>query len=166
MATCHDCGNDDGPYGGLCLDCLAQRTASGGGRVLTWDDVESLLRDASGKADCRRRQVGAVLVGTCGSVHGIGWNALPDGSCTAGECPRGLLSYDEVPASSDYRGNCVAVHAEVRAIREAGAHALCGTMFITDEPCPGCQEAMEAESISWLVVSRPDTTTRPVVATP
>lgn len=164
-AVCHDCGGP-GPYDGLCLTCLTTRTASGTGRVLTWESVEALLGAASGQADCRRRQVGAVLVGTCGSVHGIGWNALPVGSCTAGECPRGLLSYDEVPASSDYTGNCTAVHAEVRAIREAGVHALCGTMFITDEPCPGCQEAMEAESISWLVVARPDSPTPQAAAAP
>lgn len=150
--VCHDCGNDEGPYGGLCLDCLTAREARGTGTLLTHDEIRLLLARASSQADCRRRRVGAVLVGTCGSVHGIGWNGLPSGSCLAGECPRGLLSYDEVPASSDYRGNCEAVHAEVAAIRAAKEHALCGTMFITDEPCPGCREAMARESIHWVVV--------------
>ncbi len=151
--TCRGCGNDEGPYNGWCLDCLEAGLADGQGRWVSPADLRLLLSRASSRADCRRRQVGAVLVGTCGSVHGLGWNALPTGSCTGGDCPRGLLSYSERPASSSYAGNCIAVHAEVAAIRAAGTYALNGVMYITDEPCPGCREAMADARVTWEVVT-------------
>lgn len=25
VSICYECGNDDGPYGGLCLDCLERQ---------------------------------------------------------------------------------------------------------------------------------------------
>ena len=103
--------------------------------------VRSMLRKAAAQADCSRRQVGAMLVAPGGLVLGVGYNGLPTGSCSAGACPRGLLSYDEIPAFSDYRGNCNAIHAEVMAIQRATrltpfpADTVC---YVTCQPCPDC----------------------------
>lgn len=116
-----------------------------------------MLTGLQERADCRRRQVGAVLMKGL-EVVGVGWNALPEGSCTAGECPRGLLSYEQVAASSDYTGNCSALHAETRALADAAGgldkewtHG--GVMFVTAEPCPGCALAMERADVVWHVAT-------------
>lgn len=119
-----------------------------------------MLKGLQGEADCRRRQVGAVLMKGL-SVVGVGWNALPDGSCLAGECPRGLLSYDQVAASSDYTGNCVALHAETRALADAAGGqgeewTYGGMMYVTADPCPGCAAAMERAGVEWCVVTWTD----------
>ena len=54
-----------------------------------------------------------------GRVLSVGWNGLDDGSCLAGKCPRGLLSYGELPPNAPYTGNCPAIHAEESRKREA-----------------------------------------------
>lgn len=115
------------------------------------EGVLTLLRSAARAADCRRRQVGAVYVDEKQAIVGVGWNGLPNGSCTAGACPRGLTSYEETPAFTSYRGNCEALHAEDSAFRAAG-EATGGTMYVTCEPCPGCAELCEARGARVEVV--------------
>lgn len=113
--------------------------------------VDDLLRETAARADCTRRQVGAVILRDSGLVVGIGWNGLPDASCRAGACPRGQKSYDEIPASSDYAGNCAADHAERQAIARAGKWAAGATLYVTDEPCPWCAEACTAAGVTVVV---------------
>lgn len=102
---------------------------------------------AATRADCTRRQVGAALVQQ-GRIIGVGWNGGVDASCTAGECPRGQLSFDEQPSYKDSPDklvtNCIAIHAEHRAILMAGPAARCAnaTMYITDEPCSDCVQRL------------------------
>lgn len=114
------------------------------------------LRALSADADCRRRRVGAVLVRE-GQVLGRGYNALPGGSCLAGACPRGLLSYADQPAFSGYATTgCTAIHAEHRAIldaRAAGHDVRGAVVYVTDEPCPGCVRRMRSAGIvHWDIV--------------
>lgn len=136
-----------------------------------WDSYFLGLAFAvSARADCRRRKVGAVIVGTDHRVLEVGYNGAPPGhpGCLEGACPRGLLTYDEVAAHADYSqpgtpGYCIALHAEINAIILAGRAARGATIYVTDEPCPNCRKAIMGAGIVravWpgheLDTSRPD----------
>ena len=110
----------------------------------------------STRADCRRRQVGAILVADDNRVLSIGYNGTDPGKpgCLSGACPRGLLSYAEQPAMGDY-SNCISRHAEHNALLNIpGRNPIesmgdwdwllnqSATMFITDEPCSDCRTLM------------------------
>ena len=114
--------------------------------------TRNLLETAAGAADCRRRRVAAVVEDADGKIVGVGWNGLTSGSCGSGECPRGLLSYEELPARSSYNGNCTALHAEDSALRAAGTRAAGGTVYVTATPCPECEVLLEDYQVSRVVV--------------
>lgn len=122
------------------------------------EHVLDMLEAVMAQADCRRRVVGAILVQQ-DTVVGEGWNGLENGfSCLGGECPRGLASYADVPARSDYSsgsGACAALHAEARAIQAAGLLADGGHMYVTYEPCPWCAELLASREITWQLVATP-----------
>lgn len=126
---------------------------------MDWDDYfMGIARAVSARAKCTRRQVGAVLVDTNHRIIGTGYNGAPPGQpeCTEGACPRGRLGYDEVAASSDYDrsgtpGYCIAVHAELNALLFATRDTAGATIYITDEPCPGCRKAIAAAGVSRAV---------------
>lgn len=104
----------------------------------------SIADTVSLRADCRRRQHGAVIV-TRNRIVATGYNGAPAGKegCLAGACPRGLLSYEEVPPLSGYDdgpGRCIAVHAEQNALLYSSwADVEGGTIYITGEPCATCR---------------------------
>lgn len=80
-----------------------------------------------------------------------GYNGTPPGgkSCLAGECPRGLLSLDELPPLSADYSNCISLHAEQNAIayaREPG-----DTIYITGAPCDMCTKLIAAAGITRIV---------------
>ena len=111
--------------------------------------VLALLSGATRAADCRRRRVGAVAVDNAGRVLSVGWNGLDDGSCLEGACPRGRLSYEELPPNSSYAGNCSAIHAEESALR---ATEKCRTLYVTEVPCPQCEVLIEDDGCDVVVV--------------
>lgn len=116
----------------------------------TPDDVLALLRAATQAADCRRRRVGAVATDLRGRIVGVGWNGLVEpASCLAGDCPRGILSYEQLPACSSYRGNCAAIHAEDSALRMS---EKCAVLYVTEQPCPDCEEMIEDYGCEVVVV--------------
>lgn len=111
------------------------------------------------RADCTRRQIGAIIVDTDHRVLGQGYNGAPPGrpGClTKGACPRGQMSTTEVIPGSSYDtgvGSCIAVHAEINAILDAGGRRACrgATLYITDAPCDGCARIIEAAGIVRVV---------------
>ena len=125
-------------------------------RIVDPAQVLPILHAARNAADCNRRHVGAVVVDGYGRLIGVGWNGLRDGSCSRGECPRGKLSYGEMPAFSSYSGNCAALHAEDSAIRMAGPRCEGGTIYVTCPPCPECEEIIEANGLRVEVVTLED----------
>jgi dCMP deaminase len=126
---------------------------------------ERLSRDAYGlklaeaaalRADCTRRQVGAVIVAPDGSVVATGYNGLAaglPGCASAGACPRGQMTYAAQPADVGYEATgCRAVHAEVNAIIRAGRDRCVGaTIYVTDEPCFHCSVVIEGAGLARVV---------------
>lgn len=126
-----------------------------------------IAADSAKLSDCQRRTVGAVIVRN-GLIVGHGWNqsSMKGKSCKAGDCPRGLQTYQELPAYAPY-DNCISVHAEIVALR-AYAHLLyhikfntgvdgwakalqpSPVMFATDKPCDEC--AAELDRVGMEVV--------------
>lgn len=124
----------------------------------SWDEFFAEVAEAiAQRSTCSRRHVGAVLVQN-NRVVSTGYNGSPSGEphCIDGACPRGRFTYDEVPSGVDYRDYpCIAVHAEENAIEYAGPEqALGGTLYVTDEPCQQCWNAINAAGIT--VVKWPD----------
>lgn len=113
----------------------------------------------SKRADCTRRQVGAVIVDSEHRIVSTGYNGAPSGDpgcLTDGACPRGQKSYAEVPAFSSY-SNCIAKHAEQNAIEYAWDELndrFCEgefTVYITCEPCPDCRALIDEMALDRVV---------------
>jgi deoxycytidylate deaminase len=124
------------------------------------------------RGDCRRRQVGAIIVWG-NRVWATGYNGPPTGGqpgCLDGACPRGLKSKEEIPPYSDY-SNCIAVHAEVNALRQFHfireyAEPLVvwswglgpldpippPAIFVTAPPCTDCAIALKEQNVvaKWI----------------
>lgn len=122
----------------------------------SWDETfEAIARIWAQRSTCSRRKVGAVLVKDK-KVIGNGYNGVRSGAahCVDGGCPRGRLSYDDVPAGSDYNAYpCYAIHAEHNAILQAGMdQALGATLYSTELPCQQCQNLIEHVGIECVVI--------------
>lgn len=119
-----------------------------------WDEFYLGVAAAiSARGDCRRSKVGAVAVDHTRVIINGGYNGFEPGgqSCLAGDCPRGLKSYDQQPPGGSYT-DCDAIHAEDNALRFARQtdqiQRLKGsTMYVTREPCGKCYEQL----ILWHV---------------
>lgn len=123
-----------------------------------WDQYGlEMARTSALRADCTRRKVGASLMLEDHSIVVSGYNGGPSKgpSCLAGECPRGRLSHDELPADSVYDtggGTCVALHAEWNVLLRASWEQMLGsTLYITEEPCHICKNLIAGTGI-WRVV--------------
>ena len=113
-----------------------------------------IARVVATRADCSRRQVGAVLV-KGNRIFATGYNGAPAGDpgcLTAGACPRGNSG---VPPRSSYdtgSGACIALHAEQNTIIYASRDQTQGaTLFCTDYPCDGCMRMIRGAGILMLV---------------
>lgn len=123
-----------------------------------------LAQAVSLRADCTRRQVGAVIVDEHRRIIGTGYNGAPSGQpgcLSASACPRGQKSYSDIPAGAPYVGagvasKCIALHAEENALLHSDATARRGaTIYITDEPCDGCSRLLNGSGLAkavWPVI--------------
>ena len=127
-----------------------------------WDTYFlDIARAVATRADCRRRAVGAVIVDAEHRIVSTGYNGAPRGvpGCLEGHCPRGLLSYEEIQASSNYDsgpGRCISLHAEANALIYAGKQVRDCAIYITDEPCPTCAKLIAGAGIEKVVVEYRD----------
>jgi len=125
---------------------------------LDWDDYFlGIARAVAARADCSRRQVGAVVVDDHHRIVSTGYNGAPagrPGCLTAGACPRAASG---VPADSSYdtgAGSCIAVHAEANALLYAdGMRTRGAVLYCTDKPCDGCQRLIDGAGIIRVVES-------------
>ncbi len=105
------------------------------------------------RSDCRRAQVGAVIVDTRHRIISTGYVGAPAGQpgCLDGSCPRGLLTADECRPGSAY-DNCISHHVEVNAVlySDRSRHEG-GTIYVTREPCGWCAKVIEAAGIVRVV---------------
>lgn len=121
----------------------------------TWDETFlSIAQVVAERATCSRRKVGAVLTQD-NRIISTGYNGAPSGAphCTDGGCPRGKLTYEDVPAGADYNLHpCVAIHAEANALLRAGhAASKGGTLYITTAPCQQCWNLIQAAEVGRIV---------------
>lgn len=125
-----------------------------------WDEYFlGIARAVSVRGDCRRSQVGAVIVNWENRVIATGYNGTLPGvdGCLKGKCPRGLRSYKEIaPYEGDY-SDCIAQHAEWNAIdfldSGEGLQFPSGlTIYITRAPCFLCADLIQHFGISRVVV--------------
>lgn len=124
----------------------------------TWDEYFLKIAWAvSSRADCRRRQFGAVIVKN-NRIVSTGYNGSPSGgpSCLAGECPRGLQTHETLPGyqhgNHDY-SDCVALHDTQNAIAYA-SHSDCvdATIYLWPSgPCDMCLKLIRAAGIIRVV---------------
>lgn len=126
---------------------------------LDWDEWGlQIAQAAATRADCTRRKVAAVLMRPDHSIVSTGYNGGPSGglSCLKGECPRGLMTAEQVtPLTTSYdtgAGACIALHAEQNALLRATWDEMQGaTLYITCEPCPGCLRMIKGTPIARVV---------------
>lgn len=121
----------------------------------SWDDYfRGIARAVSARSSCSRRHVGAVVVSKkTHRILGTGYNGSVPGAghCIDGHCPRGRLSYGQLPAGAPY-GNCIARHAEANAIIQAQRFTEPGDIiYITCEPCSDCEELITKSQLVWRV---------------
>ena len=112
-----------------------------------------LAKAASLRADCTRSHVGAILVNEQRRVVSTGYNGVAPGApgCLEGACPRGRLSYDERPSTSDY-SDCISTHAERNCLLYTPVESRAGTtMYVTRRPCVHCKQLLFHEGVSQVV---------------
>lgn len=123
-----------------------------GGRPVRpdWDEYFlAIAKAVSARADCRRAQHGAIIVQNH-RIVATGYNGAPAGagSCLAGDCPRGLLTSEQVAHLTPDYSNCIACHAEQNAIAYASrADTEGAVIYITGAPCDMCSKLIKAAGI-------------------
>jgi dCMP deaminase len=120
-----------------------------------WDEYFlGVARAVAARADCSRRQVGAVLVDSDRRLRGSGYNgARPGGpSCLAGECPRGASGVAPGSSYDTGAGSCVAIHAELNLVLYTSPEERKGgAVYVTDEPCDGCLKILLGAGLHRIV---------------
>lgn len=121
----------------------------------SWDEWGlNLAKAVATRADCSRRQVGAVIMRPDRTIVATGYNGGPAGgpSCLKGECPRG--GSDVAPGSSydTGAGACIALHAEQNALLRASWDEMQdSTLYCTHQPCDGCARMIAGTPITRVV---------------
>lgn len=121
----------------------------------TWDEYFlSIARAVSARADCSRRQHGAVIVKDHRIVS-TGYNGAPAGhpGCLDGHCPRAQSNAPtNTPPYDSGPGRCIAVHAEANALLYADYEKCKGsTLYITAEPCGDCRKLIDGAGIKNVI---------------
>lgn len=122
----------------------------------TWDEWGlALAATVATRADCTRRQVGAVIMTPDHSIVATGYNGAPPGhlGClTSGACPRGKSDVEPGSSYDTGPGSCIALHAEQNALLRASRADMVGsTMYITDKPCDGCWRMISGTPIAHII---------------
>lgn len=110
-----------------------------------WDDYFlGIAWAVSRRADCRRRQIGAVIVDKDRRIVSTGYNGAPsgEGSCLAGDCPRGLSDVPSFTEGNQSHADCISLHCEQNAVAWADRSRCEGaTLYLVQldrVPVPSC----------------------------
>lgn len=126
----------------------------------SWDEWGlALAAVVATRADCTRRQVGAVLLDVDHRVVATGYNGaapgLP-GCATDGACPRGSSQVEPGSSYDTGAGVCIALHAEQNALLRASWDEMAGsTLYVTHEPCGGCLRTISGTPLARVVAPMP-----------
>lgn len=120
-----------------------------------WDEYYlGIAERVAVRADCSRRQIGAILVNKHNRHRGSGYNGGPSKglSCLKGECPRGGSAVAPGSSYDTGAGVCVAIHAEQNLIMDTTMEERKGgTIYITDAPCDGCFRMITGSGVTRVV---------------
>lgn len=120
----------------------------------TW--ALGIAEAVAARGDCRKSRVGAVILDQNRFIVAAGYNGTPSNGqpgCFSGACPRALT---DTPVRDGSYSDCIAIHAEHNAIRQAIAAGrladLAGaTIYVTKPPCRQCQALIDAYGITRTV---------------
>ncbi len=121
-----------------------------------WDDYFlNIAYVVATRADCSRRQVGAVLVDSDNRIISTGYNGSPSGQpgcLTDNACPRGASGVEPGSSYDTGPGACISIHAEANALLYADpSRAIGATMYVTDTPCGGCTKLLAGMKIKVVL---------------
>jgi dCMP deaminase len=122
----------------------------------TWDDYFMQIAEViRSRADCLRRQVGAVIVKDF-RILATGYNGTPHGTknCSEGGCERCLLRHQKKLKSGEKEESCICIHAEQNAIIQAaylGVSTKDATLYCTTNPCSSCAKMLINAGIKRVV---------------
>ncbi|NMB84059.1 cytidine deaminase [Candidatus Roizmanbacteria bacterium] len=108
-----------------------------------WDSYFiNLAEVVKSRADCTRRQVGAVIVKDF-RIISTGYNGTPHGikNCSEGGCRRCQKRDEGKIQWYEYEESCICIHAEQNAIIQAaylGTSTNFSTLYTTCSPCSSC----------------------------
>lgn len=121
-----------------------------------WDDyflkIAQIVKE---RADCLRRQVGAVIVKDK-RILATGYNGTPHGikNCSEGGCQRCLLRHQGKLKRGEDEESCICLHAEQNAIIQAaylGVSTKGSTLYSTSNPCSTCAKMIINAGITQVV---------------
>ena len=115
-------------------------------------DVAHAVRQ---RADCTRRQVGAILVKDK-RIISTGYNGTPRGTknCSEGGCERCNSSEEKYPRGM-HLDKCVCSHAEENAIVQAALHGVTAKnsiLYTTNSPCTTCAKMLINAGIKKIII--------------
>jgi dCMP deaminase len=113
----------------------------------TWDEYfMNLASVVRSRADCLRRQVGAIIVKDL-RIMATGYNGTPHNiaDCSQGGCIRCEKRHSGELKSGQNEESCVCIHAEQNVIIQAaylGLSTKGSTLFSTTNPCSSCAKML------------------------
>jgi len=107
------------------------------------------------RADCTRRQVGAVIVRDY-RIISTGYNGTPHGikNCSEGGCERCSKRDRKEIDWFEYEESCVCIHAEQNAIIQAAYQGIStkgATIYSTASPCSTCAKLIINAGINKVI---------------
>lgn len=128
----------------------------------SWDEWGMILaRAVAERADCTRRQVGAVIMTPDHNIVATGYNGAASGvtGCIAGGCPRATSGVEPGSSYDTGAGTCIALHAEQNALLRASWDDMrFSTLYVTEEPCDGCWRMIKGTPIRRVLTPTSDDT--------
>jgi dCMP deaminase len=126
------------------------------GKRPAWDEYfMNVAHTIRQRADCTRRQVGAILVKEK-RIISTGYNGTPKGTknCSEGGCERCNSSEEKYPRGM-HLDKCVCSHAEENAIVQAALHGVSvdkSALYTTNSPCTMCCKMMINAGVKKIII--------------